>query len=78
MIHAGGLIILEGEKADESTIELASPAFMCRSVADTALLLNVLVDAETSQSEFKNDFGLAFRTTKNPRLGIVNNFISTD
>ena len=78
MIHAGGLIILEGEKADESTIELASPAFMCRSVADAALLLNVLADAKTSQSEFKNDFSPAFATTKNPRLGIVNNFTATD
>jgi aspartyl-tRNA(Asn)/glutamyl-tRNA(Gln) amidotransferase subunit A len=70
--------ILEGEKADDTIIKLASPAFMCRTVEDIAMVLNVLADSDKSQSEFRDDYHKAFETTKNPRIGIVKNFKATD
>ena len=70
--------ILEGEQADETIVKLASPAFMCRTAEDAAILLNILGDAEKSQSEFRADYHKAFETTKNPRIGIVKNFKATD
>ena len=66
--------ILEGEQADESIVKLASPAFMCRTAEDAAILLNILGDS----SELKNDDEAAFKSTKNPRLGIVKNFTASD
>jgi aspartyl-tRNA(Asn)/glutamyl-tRNA(Gln) amidotransferase subunit A len=66
--------ILEGEQADESIVKLASPAFMCRTAEDAAILLNILGDS----SELKNDDEAAFKSTKNPRLGIVKNFTAND
>ena len=66
--------ILEGEQADESMVKLASPAFMCRTAEDAAILLNILGDS----SELKNDDEAAFKSTKNPRLGIVKNFTASD
>lgn len=66
--------ILEGEQADESIVKLASPAFMCRTAEDAAILLNILGDS----SELKNDDEAAFKSTKNLRLGIVKNFTASD
>ena len=66
--------ILEGEQADESIVKLASPAFMCRTAEDAAILLNILGDS----SELKNDDEAVFKSTKNPRLGIVKNFTACD
>lgn len=66
--------ILEGEQADESMVKLASPAFMCRTAEDAAILLNILGDS----SELKNDDEAAFKSTKNLRLGIVKNFTASD
>ena len=66
--------ILEGEQADESMVKLASPAFMCRTAEDAAILLNILGDS----SKLKNDDEAVFKSTKNPRLGIVKNFTASD
>ena len=66
--------ILEGEQADESIVKLASPAFMCRTAEDAAILLNILGDS----SELKNDDEAAFKSLSNPRLGIVKNFTASD
>jgi aspartyl-tRNA(Asn)/glutamyl-tRNA(Gln) amidotransferase subunit A len=70
--------ILEGEQADETIIKLSSPAVMCRTVEDIAMILNVLADSDKRQGEFKVDYQKAFETTKNPRVGIVKNFKATD
>jgi len=66
--------ILEGEQADESMVKLASPAFMCRTAEDAAILLNILGDS----SELKNDDEAAFKSLRNPRLAIVKNFTASD
>ena len=66
--------ILEGEQADESIVKLASPAFMCRTAEDAAILLHILGDS----SELKNNDEAAFKSTKNLRLGIVKNFTASD
>ena len=66
--------ILEGEQADESIVKLASPAFMCRTAEDAAILLNILGDS----SEFKSNDGATIKSTENIRIGIVKNFTATD
>lgn len=70
--------ILEGEEADETIIRIAHTAFMCRTVEDAAILLNVLANPEVSHSKFKADYRSAFGTTKNSRIGIAKNFKATD
>jgi aspartyl-tRNA(Asn)/glutamyl-tRNA(Gln) amidotransferase subunit A len=70
--------ILEGEKADETIIRLGHTAVMTRTVEDAAILLNVVADSKISQSEFRNDYRVAFDAMKNPRIGVVKNFKATD
>lgn len=66
--------ILEGEQTDESIMKLASPAFMCRSAEDAAILLNILGDS----SKFKSKDGATIKSTENIRIGIVKNFTVKD
>ncbi len=66
--------ILEGEQADESIVKLASPAFMCRTAEDAAILLTTLGDSEDE----KNDDKAASKSEKNLRIGIVKNFTAND
>ena len=74
--------ILAGEPVDAETAQtLASighSAFTCRTVEDAAIILNVLADPEMGTSKEKDDYRLAFATTKKPSLGIVKNFTATN
>ncbi len=66
--------ILEGEQADESIMKLSSPAFMCRTAEDAAILLNILGDS----SKFKTKDGATIKSTENIRMSIVKNFAVND
>lgn len=74
--------ILEGEPVDAETAQtlayISHTAFTCRTVEDTAILLNVLAQPEFSTSELKNDSHLALGTSTTPSVGIVENFTATD
>jgi aspartyl-tRNA(Asn)/glutamyl-tRNA(Gln) amidotransferase subunit A len=67
--------ILEGERTDETILKLAHVGITTRWVADTAILLNALAD--TSKSEYKDDYRTAFTSGKKYRIGVVGNFEAT-
>jgi aspartyl-tRNA(Asn)/glutamyl-tRNA(Gln) amidotransferase subunit A len=64
--------ILEGEEADEMILWLSHPAITTRSVADTAIMLDVL--AEHTKQAKTVDYPRALKRNRKLRIGLANNF----
>ena len=64
--------ILEGEEADEMILWLSHPAITTRSVADTAIMLDVL--AERTKQTKTVDYPRALKRNRKLRIGLANNF----
>lgn len=64
--------ILEGEEADEMILWLSHPAITTRSVADTAILLDVLAEHNNHTKTVAYD--RALKRIRKLRIGVANNF----
>jgi aspartyl-tRNA(Asn)/glutamyl-tRNA(Gln) amidotransferase subunit A len=70
--------ILEGEDSgDETIVKLSHGAVQCRSVADGALLLDVLAQPP-NDAPGKASYGTCFGRLARPRIGIVTNYKASD
>ena len=67
-----GLISIRGIIPVIQSIDHAGP--ICRTVEDAAILMNVLAIPLSEQNNCKTDYRTFFNRTKNPRIGIMNNY----
>ncbi len=70
--------VLEGEKADDLILKLAHAGLMTNAVQDIPILLNILSEPSVSKSEFKSDYTSALQFGKKLKIGIVQNFKSSE
>ena len=71
-----GLISIKGIIPVIQSVDHACP--ICRSVEDTAIMLNVLADQPTGKNNSVTDYCKSFGEIKNPQIGIIKNYKASE